>query len=234
MIDNDRLEEQTMDSNRNRMKDLNRLFSIAFYICTPYPAILLVIDFIAVGVALVTLGLFAVSPLGLIMKFLAHIAMLGAFLWSYLKDRKGTIAAIAVSALWFMFNLVNGSIDIIAVVLSFAWIGMQILCLTKYKELEHLKNQPGYPDFNAIFLHRTDNRRVTDAQIKESFKENKTVKSRPASETYAIPENTVMNDDGSGFMEILSVDTDTLADKNDDGHENHYMEDISADISDED
>ncbi|MCH5350311.1 MAG: hypothetical protein J1E40_13365 [Oscillospiraceae bacterium] len=229
MIDNDRLEEQAMDSNRNRMKGLNKLFSIAFYICAPYPAISLVIDIIAVGVALISFGHYAVSPLGLILKLLAHIAMFGSFLWSYLKDKNGTIAAIAVAALWFIFNLVTGSIDIIVLGLSIVWIAAQVLCLIKYTELEFLKAQPGYPDFNSIFFHKTNNRRVTDEQIRESFKENKITKNNFADKTYPVPAETVMKDDGSGFMEILNADASMLDDNNAAGYENHFMEDISAD-----
>ena len=229
MYDKERFEEEVMDSNRRRIKEINKLFYIAYHICVPYFVIMLMIDIIATGVSLISLGLLAVNPLGVILKFLAHAAMLGAFYWSYIKERNGTIAAIAGIALWFLFNLVNGKSDIIVFALSIVWLAAQILCLTKYKELDYLKAQPGYPDFNAIFLHKKDNRRVTDEQIMESFKENKSKKDHPASETYKIPESTVMNDDGSNFMEILKVDTDTLDDKNASGYENHYMDDISID-----
>lgn len=229
MDDNERLEEQIMDSNRRRMKDLDRIFTITFYVCSVHFIIRLILDVVSIGVALMTLGIVADSPLILILRLIENIVILGVFLWSYFKDRTGTIASIAASALWILIGTAIGGTDVIDYLLAALWIGLQALCLSKYKELEYLKAQPGYPDFNAIFLHRKDNRRVADEQIKESLAENRVPKSYSAQDTYQIPEDAVLNDDGSGFMEILQVDGSTLADKNTDRFENHYMDDISPD-----
>ena len=229
MDDNERLEEQIMDSNRRRMKDLDRIFTITFYVCSVHFIIRLILDVVSIGVALMTLGIVADSPLILILRLIENIVILGVFLWSYFKDRTGTIASIAAVIIWILIGVLIGGTDIIDFVLAALWIGLQALCLSKYKELEYLKAQPGYPDFNAIFLHRKDNRRVADEQIKESLAENRVPKSYSAQDTYQIPEDAVLNDDGSGFMEILQVDGSTLADKNADHFENHYMDDISPD-----
>ena len=229
MDDNERYEEHIMDSNRKRMKELDKIFTIAFYVCAVHFIIRLILDVVSIGVALITLGIVADSPLVLILRLFENIVILGVFLWSYFKDRTGTIASMAAVVLWILIGVLIGGTDIIDFVLAALWIGLQALCLSKYKELEYLKAQPGYPTFNAIFLHRKDNRRVAEEQIKESLAENRAPKSYSAQETYQIPEDAVMNDDGSGFMEILSVDGSTLADKNADRFENHYMDDITSD-----
>ena len=227
MDDNERYEEQIMDSNRKRMKEIDKIFTIAFYVCAAHFALRLILDVVSIGVALMTLGIVADSPLTMILRLFEHIGILGVFLWSYFKDRTGTIVSIVAVVLWILIGLAIGGTVLLDFLLAALWIFMQALCLSKYKELEYLKEQPGYPDFNGVFLHRKDNRRVAYEQIRESLAENRVQKSYPAEETYQIPEDAVLNDDGSGFMEILSVDGSKLADKNADRFENHYMDDIS-------
>ena len=233
MADNERLEEQAMDSNRKRMKEIDRVFTIAFYVCAVHFVIRLILDVVSIGVALMTWGFIAENPIMLLLRLIGHAVILGVFLWSYFKDRTGTIASIAAVVMWILIGMAIGGTVVIDYLLAVLWIIMQALCLSKYKELEYLKAQPGYPTFNAIFLHKSDNRRVAEKQIRDSLKENKVPKSYSAQETYQIPEDAVLNDDGSGFMEILQVDGSTLADKNADRFENHYMEDIGADTDDE-
>ena len=232
MDDNERYEEQIMDSNRKRMKELDKVFTLAFYLCAVHFIIRLALDIGGIGVALMTLGIVADNPGTMILRLFGHAVILGLFLWSYFKDRNGTIASIAAIAIWLIIGVAIGGTVIIDFLLAAAWIGLQVLCLTKYKELEYLKAQPGYPNFNGVFLHKNDNRRVTDEQIIESLKGNKVQKS--AEETYNLPESAVLNDDGSGFMEILQVDGSTLEDKNASRYENHYMDDIGIGTGDED
>lgn len=173
MQDNERLKELEMDSNRRRMMEINKRFKTAFWVCAVFPALQLFIGLLNIATALITLGLTAADPLPMFGTVLLYAAMIGAFIWSYLKDIRGTVAAILSVVVWCLIGLTGWGIDILLIAIALLWIGMQISCLKKYKELDLLKTQPGYPDFNSIYFHKTNSRVLSDEQVRESLRENK-------------------------------------------------------------
>ena len=51
-----------------------------------------------------------------------------------------------------------------------AGLATQIICFTKYNEIQYLKEQPGYPDFNTVYLrNQYNNRIVSDNEIQRNL-----------------------------------------------------------------
>ena len=210
MYDDDRQKELEMDSNRFRMQKINRLFSISFYVCAALPAIQRIVGIFNVAVALITLGLKSANPFTMFKSILLYAAMIGAFLWSYLKDIRGTAAAVAMIILWWLIGWTSWRGDLLLNGITIVWLVLQIACLTKYKELNFLKEQSGYPYFNGVSLNEiTDTRGIREQQVKE---------------------HTSQFSGKPSIMEKLDADGSALEEKRQNKNsENQYMDEIFTD-----
>ena len=210
MQDNDRLEESAMDSNRFRMAKINRLFSITFYVCAVIPVLQLIVGILNVAVALITLGLAAANPFTLFKSILLYAVMIAAFIWSYLKDIRGTIAAILSVIVWCLIGWTSWSGDLFLSVMTIAWLALQIACLTKYKDLKFLRDQPGYPYFNGVSLHEnTDKRSIREQQLREQtaeFSGKPSVMDELYANGHALEEKKQKTDSGDQYMEDIFTD----------------------------
>lgn len=196
----------TMDINRSKMIKINRIFTIVLYVCGSIPAITLLFNLCKVISIFITLGKSAADPVSTFTGVLSSAAILAVFIWSYFKKRNGTIASVAVIFIWWFASLASWGIDILVLLAAVIGIAAQLVCLMQYQKLEQLKTQPGYPDFNGIFLHSTNNRILSDEQVRERSKENKNA---------AIEE--LRFDGGELSNNVKPVSTD------------HFMEDIFTD-----
>ena len=209
-MQDDRFEESAMDSNRFRMAKINRLFSITFYVCAAIPALQLIVGILNVATALITLGLMSANPFTMFKSILLYAVMIAAFIWSYLKDIRGTAAAIASIVIWWLIGWTSWRGDLFLTAATLIWLALQIACLRKYKELNFLKNQPGYPYFNGVSLHEnTDTRSIREQQLRERTAE---FSGKPS------------------VMDGLGASGDSLEEKRSQaGGGNQYMEDIFTD-----
>ncbi len=159
--------EQQTDIDREKMRSINRIFSIAFYLCAAFPAIPFIVALCSFLASLITLGVAGADPVYVISSIIANGAVIAAFIWSYTKDKRGTIAAIAVVILrWLLYDksYPEGLIYAAAAVI------LQLVCIIQYKKLDDLKTHEGYPDFFPLSRGDGGKHIMSDEQIKEKMK----------------------------------------------------------------
>lgn len=158
--------ERQMDIDREEMRKIDRIFTVTFYICAVFPAIPLIFSLCSFVATMITLGVAGMDPLTVLSSILTNGGLIAAYLWSYLKDKRGTIAAIAAVILWWLLYERADSEWLIFVALVTV---LQTVCLLQYKKIGYLKTHEGYPDF---CLYRKDGvkRIMSDEQIRERMK----------------------------------------------------------------
>lgn len=194
-----------IDIDREAMRRTNRIFSIAFYLCALPPAIPLIVALCSFLASLITLGVAGGDPASVISSIIANGAVIAAFIWSYTKDKRGTIAAIAAVTLrWILYDrsYPEGLIYAAAAVI------LQTVCIMQYEKLDDLKTHEGYPDFYNVTRHDGGKRIMSDEQIKENMR-------------YSQADMDTLKADGSALQ------------KNEDKHTaNTYMDEIYTDGTD--
>ncbi len=155
--------ERQMDIDREDMRRINRIFTVTFYICAVFPALQLMVALCSFLASLITLGNAGLDPVSVFSCILADGPVIAALIWSYTKDKRGTIIAIAAVILrWLLYDRSDIVLAIMVTVL-------QAVCLLQYQKIGYLKTHEGYPDF---CLYRKDGvkRIMSDEQIRESMK----------------------------------------------------------------
>ncbi len=202
---NEVLDGTQIDIDREAMRRTNRIFSIVFYLCALPPAIPLIVALCSFLASLITLGVTGADPVWVISSIIANGAVIAAFIWSYTKDKRGTIAAIAAVTLrWLLYDksYPEGLIYAAAAVI------LQSVCIMQYEKLDDLKTHDGYPDFYNVTRNVGGKRIMSDEQIKERMK-------------YSQADMAALKADGSALQ------------KNEDKHTaNTYMDELYTDGTD--
>lgn len=198
-------DEHQTDIDREAMHRINRIFSIAFYLCALPPAIPLIIALGSFVASLITLGVAGADPLSVMSSIIANGAVIAAFIWSYTKEKRGTIAAIAAVTLrWLLYDKSYPE----GLIYAAAAIILQSICIIQYEKIDHLKTHEGYPDFYNLSRHDGGKRIMSDEQIKERM-------------GYSQADMDTLKADGSVLQ------------KNEDKHTaNIYMDEICTDGTD--
>lgn len=149
--------EQLSEANYNKMQELKKFFKAAFIVSVIPSALFILIGLIGFVAAVMTAGLLS-PPVIVILLWLLCVVSFVCFSYSKIMEHNGTIASIAAIILQMIFSLAGGYIPIFLLLL--AGLFMQIKCLTKYSEIQYLKEQPGYPDFNTVFIRNMYNNRI--------------------------------------------------------------------------
>lgn len=169
-LDNkDEFDEAFLLQNQREMQKINNIFHAAFVVSFIPIAIDLLVGLAMLWAGLITLGLalfVQVFP-----KIICDIALIVIFMLSEQKNFKCTAAAIPALI---VFVLIFSSGGEIAAVILMIQIILYIMCLLQYKNIDRLKDCPGYPDFNAVFFaDRWDKRIISDEQVKQTIAQNK-------------------------------------------------------------
>lgn len=164
--------EQLTESNYRTMQKVKKLFKASFIISVIPSALFIIIGLIGFAVAVMTAGLIS-PPIIFIIIWLLCVVSFVCFSFSKAMEQNGTLASMAVIILQMIFSLCVGYIPIFFLLL--AGLAMQIICFTKYNIIQYLKQQPGYPDFNTIFIRNMYNTRInSDNTIKQNIINNST------------------------------------------------------------
>lgn len=167
MSRNSDFDEQQQEIYYAEMQKMKKLFKAAFILSAIPSALIIILGLIAFADAVMTAGLLA-PPMIFIILWLLCAASFVCFSFSNMMERRGTAASIAAIVLQIIFSLASNTI--IPILPLLAGLSMQIFCLTKYNEIQHLKEQPGYPDFNTVFTRTVyNNRIVSDSEIKQTM-----------------------------------------------------------------
>ncbi len=193
------------DANRDDMRRISRIFSAAFYICAIFPAIPLIVSLGSFTATLITLGTAGMDPLTVFSSILANGGLIAAYLWSYLKDKRGTIAAIAAVILWWLLYVHADPEGLIIVALVTV---LQAVCFAQYKKLDYLKTQEGYPDFYNLSRSEGGKRIMSDEQIRESMKFYETDMGALEADGSKLKENSEKHTANTYMDELFTDGTD--------------------------
>lgn len=157
--------EQLLEVNYNKMQRLKKLFKAAFIVSFIPSALYIALGFVSAAAAVMTAGLLR-PPMVFIILLIICVISFACFSFSHNMEQNGTLASILEIIVQMIFDIVGGISFIF--ILLIAGLVMQIICFTKYNEIQYLKEQPGYPDFNTIYLRKEYNKRiVSDNEIKQ-------------------------------------------------------------------
>lgn len=212
----DQREELEMDSNREAMLKINKLFNVTFYLCMYTPVGKTFIVLAVIVATMLSGGLtFGNSDFRYMLTadwidVITIIVMSIAFIGSSLRKKAFTAASAAVLIIHGILILNSGHFipfDAVTMVITVIQTCLQIACLKNYGKLEQLKQQPGYPDFNGIFFaDRLRTRITTDEQVR-----------------------TAIEMGGLTEMDAAKADGSTLTDKTAEAPQTEYvMEDIAG------
>lgn len=154
---------ETLSANAAKMRELKKIFTITFIISAISPFLYTFLGLLSVASLIITVGTVAPSA-GFIFTSALSVASLICLSFSYMMEKKATVVSIPLlillAVLFIVFN------DQLFFILSVIGSAAQILCLKQYPQIDYLKSQEGYPDFNTILASQHTNRRFTDEELK--------------------------------------------------------------------
>lgn len=170
MVTGDSMEqnnEQLLELNYNKMQKLKKLFKAAFIVSAIPSALYIVFGLVAAAVAVMTAGMIA-PPIFAIILWLVCVIAFACFSFSRNMEQNGTLASILAIIVQMILCLIIGWEFVLFPLLT--GLTAQIICFTKYNEIQYLKEQPGYPDFNTVYLrNQYNNRIVSDNEIQRNL-----------------------------------------------------------------
>ncbi len=157
------------EAHRQQMNALRRTFKRAFGISLTVPvfaALTLALKLLSyVNDNVTVTASFAVT----LISFGVGIIEFCLISLSREMTRYATCAAAVGAAVYGALNLSDRA----ATVAGILALAAQLICLVKYRELEFLQRQEGYPDFHPLHKDNESGRILTDEEIREQWKQNK-------------------------------------------------------------
>lgn len=154
---------EILSANAEKMCKLKKTFKIAFIISAVSPLLYTFWGLIKFASFIMTAGINAVSS-GFVIQVALSVVSLVCFSFSYMLEKKATKASILLSILLAVIFITIG--NELFCILSVIGSVTQILCLKQYPQIDYLKSQEGYPDFNTIVSSKIANRRFSDEELK--------------------------------------------------------------------
>ena len=149
------------------MQKLTKLFKAAFIVSVIPSALYIVFGMVAAAVTVMTAGMIA-PPIFAIILWLVCAISFACFSFSRNMEQNGTLASILAIIVQMILCLIIGWEFVLLLLL--AGLATQIICFTKYNEIQYLKEQPGYPDFNMVYLrNQYNNRIISDNEIQRNL-----------------------------------------------------------------
>ncbi|MBQ8780576.1 MAG: hypothetical protein IJZ72_02720 [Oscillospiraceae bacterium] len=153
---------ETLSANAEKMRELKKLFTITFIISAISPFLYTFLGLLKLASFIMTAGK-VVPSAGFVFTAVLSVVTLICCSFSFMMEKKATIVSIP---LLLLLAIIYMSSDVPFFILSAAGSAAHIWCFKQYSQIDYLKSQEGYPDFNAIVSSKYVNRRFTDEELK--------------------------------------------------------------------
>ncbi|MBQ2823298.1 MAG: hypothetical protein IJF18_01805 [Oscillospiraceae bacterium] len=157
---------ELINENFKEMSELKKLFNTAFIFSAVPSLLYLLLGFFSLISIIITAGKVAPSA-GFLFILLLSVVSLVCFSFSRMMEKKATMISIAVLVFLLIMYCVNE--NPLFFILSLAGFALQCVCFTKYKRLDFLKSQEGYPYFNTLLTSNQDSKRYSDNEIMKNY-----------------------------------------------------------------
>lgn len=147
-------DEDIFNGYRCRMKRINRIFDICFFVCAAPVAVNIFVCLVGIMSYFMTVGL---SETGLSLPLLIVNAVIFiVYSCARLKNRKFIYISMGIIGLQIIVKFIKFEFPFLLLV----QLGMQFYSLGQMDEVDKLSKIDGYPDFNGIFTHAQEDKSV--------------------------------------------------------------------------
>ena len=145
-------DEDIFNGYRCRMKRINRIFDICFFVCAAPVAVNILVCLVGIVSYFMTVGL---SETALSLPLLiVNAAIFIVYSCARLKNRKFIYLSMGIIVVQMILKFIKIKFPFLLLV----QLGMQFYSLGQMDEVDKLSKIDGYPDFNGIFTHAQEDK----------------------------------------------------------------------------